>query len=178
MRCGAVVQFAVVNNILTSKVLPARVGYLIDDFCAFTITATWVLSNALFWPLLNTPLELLVGALEIGFFSLNVIRTYWNWKHEKLGIGASGKASASTLDTHSSIRRRSDTESLPCSAAVAASSFSLSHCLLLCFLSSSSFVCSLIAWLKLRYAQVKARVKAGGRAPPTVRVPIEELEQD
>ncbi len=82
----AVGEFAVVNNILTSKVLPARVGYLIDDFCAYTLTITWLLSNLLFWPLLNVGFSLLVGAIEIAFFSLNVLRTYWNWKHEKIGI--------------------------------------------------------------------------------------------
>ena len=85
-------QFACVNNILTSKVLPARVGYLIDDFCAYTLTITWLLSNLLFWPLLPIPASLFVGAVEIAFFSLNVLRTWWNWRHEKMGVVDSSKA--------------------------------------------------------------------------------------
>lgn len=85
-------QFACVNNILTSKVLPARVGYLIDDFCAYTLTITWLLSNLLFWPLLPIPASLFVGAVEIGFFSLNVLRTWWNWRHEKMGVVDSSRA--------------------------------------------------------------------------------------
>jgi hypothetical protein len=127
----AVGEFAVVNNILTSKVLPPRVGFLIDDFCAFTLTPTWLLSNLLFWPILNVGESLIVGAIEIGFFSLNVLRvseghdktralarrkslpwqmenlltcamcvsrlvvlqTYWNYKHDKIGIKDSSKAS-------------------------------------------------------------------------------------
>jgi len=88
----AVGEFAVVNNILTSKVLPPRVGYLIDDFCAFTLTPTWLLSNLLFWPILNVPGELFIGALEIAYFSLNVYRTYWNYKHDVLGVRVSGNA--------------------------------------------------------------------------------------
>lgn len=86
-------EFAVVNNILTSKVLPARVGFLIDDFCCYTLTITWWLSNLLFWPLLNTGGELIVGAIEIAYFAGNLLRVWWNWKHEKKGMADALRAS-------------------------------------------------------------------------------------
>jgi hypothetical protein len=88
----AVAEFAVVNNILTSKVLPPRVGYLIDDFCGKTLTVLWLLSNLLFWPILNVGLALFVGAIEIGFFAANVYRVWWNWQHETIGFMVPFKA--------------------------------------------------------------------------------------
>jgi hypothetical protein len=87
-----------VNNILTSKVLPPRVGYLVDDFCCFTLTITWLLSNCLFWPILtNAWLIFLVGSLEVLWFAANVYRTYWNYRNEKIGIIHSGNASVERL---------------------------------------------------------------------------------
>jgi hypothetical protein len=92
-------QFACVNNILTTKVIPATIARLIDDFCAWTLLTTWCLSNLLFWPFTaNVPLRLFIGAVEIGFFGINLYRSWWNWKHEKLGIVEPSRASVEEVE--------------------------------------------------------------------------------
>ena len=85
----AVAEFATVHHILYSKAFPAKLAWLIDDFCAYTLAVVWCLSNLLAWPPLlggNQGLYGLVLFLDIAYIILNAYRFYWNWKHDKKGV--------------------------------------------------------------------------------------------
>jgi len=85
----AVAEFATVHHILYSKAFPAKLAWLIDDFCAYTLIIVWCLSNLLAWPPLigdNQALYGFVLFLDIAYILLNVYRFYWNWRNDKKGV--------------------------------------------------------------------------------------------
>ena len=85
----AVAEFAAVHHIIYSKAFPAKLAWLIDDYCAYTLSIVWLLSNLLAWPPLlgnNQALYGLVLTLDIGYMLLNVYRFYWNWRNDKKGV--------------------------------------------------------------------------------------------
>ena len=85
----AVAEFATVHHILYSKAFPAKLAWLIDDFCAYTLIIVWCLSNLLAWPPLigdNQALYGFVLFLDVAYLLLNVYRFYWNWRNDKKGL--------------------------------------------------------------------------------------------
>ena len=85
----AVAEFATVHHILYSKAFPAKLAWLIDDFCAYTLIVVWCLSNLLAWPPLlgdNAALYGFVLFLDVAYILLNMCRFYWNWKNDKKGL--------------------------------------------------------------------------------------------
>ena len=85
----AVAEFATVHHILYSKAFPAKLAWLIDDFCAYTLAVVWLLSNLLAWPPLLGGSDVLYGLvllLDVAYLLLNVYRFYWNWKEDKKGV--------------------------------------------------------------------------------------------
>lgn len=85
----AVAEFATVHHILYSKAFPAKLAWLIDDFCAYTLAVVWCLSNLLAWPPLLGGSQALYGLvlfIDVSYLLLNVYRFYWNWKEDKKGV--------------------------------------------------------------------------------------------
>ena len=82
----AVAEFAFVNHVLTSKQWPAAVALLTDDFCQWTILPVWLMSNLLFWPLMNDAGVGCVATLEVLYFGANVYRVWWNWRNDTRGM--------------------------------------------------------------------------------------------
>ena len=85
----AVAEFATVHHILYSKAFPAKLAWLIDDFCAYTLAVVWCLSNLLAWPPLLGGSDALYGLvlfLDVAYLLLNVYRFVWNWRNDKKGV--------------------------------------------------------------------------------------------
>lgn len=82
----AVAEFASINYILTSKIYSNKFALSIDDYCQWTILPVWLMSNLLFWPILNSAGTGCIATLEILYFIANMYRVYWNYHNDTYGM--------------------------------------------------------------------------------------------
>lgn len=83
---AAVCEFALVNYIITHKYWSNNVALLVDDFCQWTILPVWLLSNLMFWPLMNNVGIGFIATLETLYILANIYRIYWNYRNDQKGM--------------------------------------------------------------------------------------------